>query len=41
VYRSIADKKHCCERLIVDICPKRVVTPRRGKKPKSRPKMEI
>jgi hypothetical protein len=41
VYRSIADRKHCCDRLIVEICPKRIMSLRDRKKPKARPKVEI
>jgi hypothetical protein len=41
VYRSIADRRHCCDRLIVGICPKRVVSLRHRKKPKARPKVAI
>jgi len=41
IYRSLADKRHCCNRLIVEICPNRSVPVRRGKKPKSRPKVAM
>jgi len=41
VYRSIADRKHCCDRLIVGMCPKRVTSLRHRKKPKARSKVAI
>jgi hypothetical protein len=41
IYRALAHKKHCCSRLIVGVCPKRVARSRRGKKPKSRPNVEL
>jgi hypothetical protein len=41
IYRSLADKKHCCVRLIVEICPRRVAPSRREKKPRARPSVEI
>ncbi|MGA7235229.1 MAG: hypothetical protein WBY44_06105 [Bryobacteraceae bacterium] len=41
IYRSLTDKKHCCAKLIVEICPTRVANYRHGKKSKSRPKAEL
>jgi hypothetical protein len=41
VYRAIADRRYCSDRLIVEICPRRVALSRRGKKSKSRPKVAI
>jgi hypothetical protein len=38
VYRSLADKRHCCAR---KRCPQRPMPRRRGKKPKSRPKLDV
>jgi hypothetical protein len=41
IYRQPKDSKHCCGRMIVEACPHRMTPPRRGKKPKNRPKVEI
>jgi hypothetical protein len=40
VYNTLAAKKHCCNRHLVDICPKRAIA-KRGKKPKSRPSVKL
>ncbi len=41
VYRSQVDQRHCCDGLIADICPKRILRSRQRKKPKARPKIEL
>jgi hypothetical protein len=41
IFRSPADKKHCCDRFIVEVCPKRAMPSRRRKKPRSRPPVDI
>jgi hypothetical protein len=41
VYRSIADRRHCCDRLIVEKCPKRVISLRHRRKTKARPTVAI
>jgi hypothetical protein len=40
IYRSLKHRKHCCSRLLVEVCPRRVAQSKGGKKPKSRPTVE-
>lgn len=40
-YRSLADRKHCCTKTMVEVCPPRASAPtQRRKKAKSRPKLD-
>jgi hypothetical protein len=41
IYRNLEDRRHCCGRLIVDVCPKRTPAPLTNKKSKKRPRVEI
>jgi hypothetical protein len=41
IYRTLADKRHCCTKLLVAICPERPTTERWEKKRKSRPKVHV